>query len=52
MHSLLFSYSAGHTENPTYQEVCSGRTGHSEVVRIVFYPSKVSYEDLVKVNFS
>jgi peptide-methionine (S)-S-oxide reductase len=42
-------YAAGFTPNPTYEEVCSGHTGHSEVVRVVFDPALVSYEDLLKV---
>lgn len=42
-------YSAGFTPNPTYEEVCSGRTGHNEVVLIVFDPEIVSYRDLLKV---
>ncbi len=42
-------YAAGSTPNPTYQEVCSGRTGHNEVVLVVFDPSLVSYEELLKV---
>jgi peptide-methionine (S)-S-oxide reductase len=42
-------YEGGFTPNPTYEEVCSGRTGHSEAVRVVFAPSRVSYEQLLRV---
>jgi len=42
-------YAAGYTPNPTYQEVCSGLTGHNEVVQVVFDPQKISYEQLLKV---
>ncbi|MCA9535646.1 MAG: peptide-methionine (S)-S-oxide reductase MsrA [Myxococcales bacterium] len=42
-------YAAGHTPNPTYDEVCSGRTGHNEVVLVVFDPAQVTYEALLKV---
>jgi peptide-methionine (S)-S-oxide reductase len=42
-------YAAGETPNPTYREVCSGRTGHAEVVLVVYDPDKVSYETLLKV---
>jgi peptide-methionine (S)-S-oxide reductase len=41
-------YAGGYTPNASYEEVCSGRTGHTEVVRVVFDPAKVSYESLLK----
>ena len=44
-------YQGGTTPNPTYEEACSGRTGHAETVRVVFDPSVVSYEDLLRVFF-
>ena len=42
-------YAAGYTPNPTYREVCSGQTGHNEVVLVVFDPAKVSFADLLRV---
>jgi len=42
-------YAGGFTPNPTYREVCTGRTGHNEVVQVVFDPTKVSYEQLLQV---
>ncbi|MEO1195647.1 MAG: peptide-methionine (S)-S-oxide reductase MsrA [Pseudomonadota bacterium] len=48
VHLTMVGYAAGFTENPTYEEVCSGRTGHNEVVRVVYDPSVVSYETLLK----
>ncbi|MET7961326.1 peptide-methionine (S)-S-oxide reductase MsrA [Micromonospora zamorensis] len=42
-------YAGGVTKNPTYEETCSGRTGHAEVVQVVYDPSKITYEDLLKV---
>src|SRR2546430_6642997 len=43
-------YSGGHTENPTYQDVCTDETGHAEVVQVTFDPAKVSYEQLLKIG--
>jgi peptide-methionine (S)-S-oxide reductase len=47
--STQVGYAAGLTPNPTYKEVCSGRTGHNEVVRVIYDPSKTSYAALLKV---
>ena len=47
--STQVGYAAGHTRNPTYREVCSGRTGHNEVVRVIFDPSQTSFSALLKV---
>lgn len=42
-------YAGGHTPNATYEEICTGRTGHNEVVRVVFDPSVITYQDLLQV---
>ena len=49
VHSTAAGYAGGFTPNPTYQEVCSGLTGHAEVVQVVFDPARTSYEALLKV---
>jgi peptide-methionine (S)-S-oxide reductase len=49
VYTTAVGYAGGFTPNPTYEEVCSGRTGHAEVVLVVFDPTKVGYEDLLRV---
>ena len=49
VYTTAVGYAAGHTPNPSYREVCSGMTGHSEVVLVVFDPKQIPYADLLKV---
>lgn len=49
VYTTAVGYAAGHTPNPTYREVCSGMTGHNEVVLVVFDPAKTSYEALLSI---
>jgi peptide-methionine (S)-S-oxide reductase len=49
VYTTAAGYAAGHTPNPTYREVCSGMTGHNEVVLVVFDPDQITYEELLKL---
>ncbi|MDW3219991.1 MAG: peptide-methionine (S)-S-oxide reductase MsrA [Acidimicrobiales bacterium] len=49
VYTTAVGYAGGHTPNPLYEEVCSGRTGHNEVVLVVYDPEVVSYDELLKV---
>ena len=49
--SVTSGYSGGHKDNPTYEEVCTGETGHAEAIQITFNPNEVAYEDLLEVFF-
>ena len=49
VYSTAAAYAGGYTPNPTYEEVCSGKTGHAEVVQVVYDPAKISYYDLLRV---
>jgi peptide-methionine (S)-S-oxide reductase len=49
VYSTAVGYAGGFTPNPSYEEVCTGRTGHTEIVRVIYDPQKVDYEDLLKV---
>lgn len=47
--AVISGYTGGHTENPTYEEVCSGTTGHTEAVKIIYDPSIITYQQLVEI---
>jgi peptide-methionine (S)-S-oxide reductase len=49
VYTTAVGYAGGYTPNPTYEEVCSGRTGHTEVVLVAFRPEEISYEELLRI---
>ncbi|MFB6113207.1 MAG: peptide-methionine (S)-S-oxide reductase MsrA [Halodesulfurarchaeum sp.] len=49
---VIAGYAGGHTENPSYREVCTGNTGHAEVVQVEYDPDEISYEELLEVFFT
>lgn len=52
VHSVTSGYAGGHVENPSYQAVCAGVTGHAEVIQVQFDPDEISYRDLLDVFFT
>ena len=50
--SVMSGYAGGNTKNPTYEEVCGGRTGHAEVIKIEFDPTEIAFKDLLTVFFA
>ena len=52
VHSVISGYAGGTTNNPTYEQVCSGSTGHAETIKIEFDPGKISFRDLMTVFFA
>ena len=50
--SVMPGYAGGHVENPTYEQVCGGDTGHAEVVQLTFDPSRISYAEILEIFFA
>ncbi|MCY4513970.1 MAG: peptide-methionine (S)-S-oxide reductase MsrA, partial [Candidatus Tectomicrobia bacterium] len=49
VHRVVSGYAGGYTKNPTYQQICTGTTGHAEVIQIDFDPEVISFEDLLQI---
>lgn len=52
VHSVKSGYMGGHTKNPTYEDICTGKTGHAEVIRIEYDPDEISFEKLLQVHWA
>lgn len=52
VHEVVSGYTGGHIKNPAYREICTGRTGHAEAIKIVFDPEQISFVDLMEVFFA
>ena len=52
VNSVVSGYAGGHAENPTYYQVCGGKTGHAEVVEVQFDPDQITYKELLEVFFA
>lgn len=52
IHSAISGYMGGHTENPTYEDICTGNSGHAEVVQLTFDPKKISYQEIIEIFFT
>jgi peptide-methionine (S)-S-oxide reductase len=52
VHEVVSGYEGGHVDNPNYQQICTGSTGHAEVVQVTFDPKSVSYEEILRIFFT
>jgi peptide-methionine (S)-S-oxide reductase len=52
VHEVTVGYAGGHVEDPSYEQVCTGRTGHAEVVQVAFDPAEIAFEDILRIFFT
>lgn len=52
VHEVVVGYAGGHADRPTYEEVCTGRTGHAEVVQLAFDPEEISFREILEIFFT
>ncbi|WP_114326910.1 peptide-methionine (S)-S-oxide reductase MsrA [Candidatus Colwellia aromaticivorans] len=52
IHSAISGYMGGHSENPTYENICTGNSGHAEVVQLSFDPQKITYQEIIEIFFT